>query len=176
MMQTTDNPGKVLVVAAHPDLAASKANRAMLSEIGPMPDVITADLYAEELDPERYEAYMAESKALVLQFPFYWAAAPARMKQWTDEVFMALSRTGLLQGKTLAVATTAGSEFDAYRSGGRNRYTMDELLRPYQFMANHTGMTWQSPFVIYGLGREDADRSLAEGVAAYRKWIEALAG
>ena len=38
------------------------------------------------------------------------------------------------------VVTTAGSEHDAYRSGGRNRFTVDELLRPYQASAVHAGM------------------------------------
>ena len=38
-------------------------------------------------------------------------------------------------GKRLVVATTTGSEYEAYRSGGRNGFTMDELLRPYQVSA-----------------------------------------
>ena len=54
------------------------------------------------------------------------------------------------------VVTTAGSEHDAYRSGGRNRFTVDELLRPYQASAVHAGMIWQTPLVVYGMGTSEA--------------------
>ena len=57
-------------------------------------------------------------------------SAPSLLKRWLDEVFTYLAKTPAVAGKTLMVVTTAGSEHDAYRSGGRNRFTVDELLRP----------------------------------------------
>lgn len=77
-------------------------------------------------------------------------------------------------GKTLMVVTTAGSEHDAYRSGGRNRFTVDELLRPYQASAVHAGMIWQTPLVVYGMGTSEASKNIAEGINCYKQRIEAL--
>ncbi|MDR1675841.1 MAG: NAD(P)H-dependent oxidoreductase, partial [Tannerella sp.] len=100
------------------------------------------------------------------------ASAPSQLKKWCDELFIGL--TEQVKGVKLLVATTTGSEYDAYRSGGRNRYTLDELLRPYQLLANHSGMIWQTPFVVYGTSLPDAAQSIAAGASAYRGKIEAL--
>ena len=43
-------------------------------------------------------------------------------------IFAIAVMTGV-KGKTLTVATTTGSEYDAYRSGGKNMYTMDVARR-----------------------------------------------
>lgn len=74
------------------------------------------------------------------------------------------------------VVTTTGSEFDAYRSGGRNRFTVDELLRPYQGGAVHAGMVWQTPFVVYGMGTPDAEKNIALAADLYKKRVMALIG
>ena len=37
-------------------------------------------------------------------------------------------KTPAVAGKPLTVVTTTGSEYEAYRSGGRNRFTVDELF------------------------------------------------
>ena len=79
-------------------------------------------------------------------------------------------------GKPLLVVTTTGSEFDAYRSGGRNRFTVDELLRPYQGGAVHAGMIWQTPFVVYGMGTPDAEKNIALAADLYKKRVMALIG
>lgn len=81
-----------------------------------------------------------------------------------------------MAGKPLMVATTTGSERDAYRSGGRNGFTLDELLRPYQVGAAHAGMSWQTPFIVYGTGTPDAEKNIAQGVDLYKKKVTALIG
>ena len=83
---------------------------------------------------------------------------------------------GKNSGKPLLVVTTTGSEFDAYRSGGRNRFTVDELLRPYQGGAVHAGMVWQTPFVVYGMGTPDAEKNIALAADLYKKRVMALIG
>ena len=72
------------------------------------------------------------------------------------------------------IETTTGSEYDAYRSGGRNRFTTDELLRPYLGRAIHSGMAWQTPIVVYGMGTADAGKNIAEGANSYKQRIEML--
>ena len=111
---------------------------------------------------------------MIYQFPFYWMSAPSLLKKWQDEVFTFLSKTPAVAGKPLTVVTTTGSEFDAYRSGGRNGFTTDELLRPYQASAIHSGMVWQTPIVVYGMGTADAGKNIAEGANTYRQRVEML--
>ena len=96
------------------------------------------------------------------------------VKKWQDEVFTHLSKTPAVAGKPLMIVTTTGSEYDAYRSGGRNRFTTDELLRPYQGSAIHSGMAWQTPIVVYGMGTADAGKNIAEGANSYKQRIEML--
>lgn len=103
-------------------------------------------------------------------------SAPSLLKKWQDEVFTYLAKTPAVAGKPLMVVTTTGSEFDAYRSGGRNRFTVDELLRPYQVGAIHAGMVWKTPIIAYGMGTNDAAKNIAEGANLYRQTVEALIG
>jgi len=165
---------EVLILLAHPDMAASKANAAMIESVKDLPYVRIINIYEAPFEVATYTEAFREAKHIVFQFPFYWASAPHLLKKWCDEIFGAIQNNPGVKGKTLTVATTTGSEYEAYRSGGRNMYTMDELLRPYQVLANHSGMVWQTPFVLYGASLPDADKRIKEGAPAYRQKISSL--
>lgn len=169
---------QVVVLLAHPRMKESQANKALLEAIDDMEEVAVYNLYEmpeeEVFNVEVWSNILSHASALVYQFPFYWASAPSLLKRWQDEVFIALAKTPAVAGKTLLVATTTGSEHDAYRSGGRNGFTMDELLRPYQVGAMHAGMKWQTPFIVYGIGTAEANKNIAEGTNGYKRRIEAL--
>lgn len=168
---------KVVILLAHPNMQASQANKALINAVKDLPQVEIIDLYAspdKPFDAKAHEAKIKAARAVVFQFPFYWASAPSQLKKWIDEVFTPWAGSDVIKGKPLMVATTTGSEYDAYRSGGRNHFTMDELLRPYQLVANHSGMVWQTPFVVYGMGTPQAAENLKAGAADYRKRIEKL--
>ena len=168
------NKRDVLILVAHPDLVASKANAAMLQQIKDLDFVQAINIYEAPFEPASYIEAFREANHIVFQFPFYWASAPHLLKKWCDEIFGAVTTDVDIKGKTLTIATTTGSEYEAYRSGGRNMYTMDELLRPYQVLAVHSGMVWQTPFVLYGASLPDADRRIKEGAPAYREKIKSL--
>ena len=168
------NKRDVLILVAHPDLVASKANAAMLQQIKDLDFVQAINIYEAPFEPASYIEAFREANHIVFQFPFYWASAPHLLKKWCDEIFGAVTADVDIKGKTLTIATTTGSEYEAYRSGGRNMYTMDELLRPYQVLAVHSGMVWQTPFVLYGASLPDADRRIKEGAPAYREKIKSL--
>jgi glutathione-regulated potassium-efflux system ancillary protein KefG len=170
---------KVVILLAHPKMDESQGNKALVDSVADMEDVAVYNLYAMQeeqvLDVEEWNKVISHANAVVYQFPFYWLSAPSLLKKWQDEVFIALANTPTVAGKPLLVATTTGSDADAYRSGGRNRFTVDELLRPYQGSAIHSGMVWQTPIVVYGMGSADSAKNIAEGVALYKHKIEALA-
>ena len=171
---------QVVILLAHPDIKSSQANKALMDAVKEMEEVAIYNLY--EMRPE--DAYnidlwskiISQASALVFQFPLYWMSAPSLLKKWQDEVFTYLAKTPAVAGKALLVAVTTGSEYSAYRSGGRNNFTMDELLRPYQASALHAGMVWQTPVVAYGMGTADAGKNIAEGGHDYKLKIESLIG
>ena len=165
----------ILILLAHPDMTSSKANAAMIESVKDLPYVRIINIYEAPFEAVTYTEAFREAKHVVFQFPFYWASAPHLLKKWCDEIFGAIMSNPGVKGKTLTVATTTGSEYEAYRSGGRNMFTMDELLRPYQVLANHSGMIWQTPFVLYGASLPDADKRIKEGAPAYRQKISSLA-
>ena len=45
---------------------------------------------------------------------------------------------------------------------------------PYQGSAIHSGMAWQTPIVVYGMGTADAGKNIAEGANSYKQRIEML--
>ncbi|MDR1103294.1 MAG: NAD(P)H-dependent oxidoreductase [Tannerella sp.] len=169
----THNGRKSVILLAHPDFKNSKANKALVEAVKDMDGVTVTNLYEAPFTAETYRNLLSGAGSVVFQFPFYWASAPSQLKKWCDELFSGL--TEQVKGVKLLVAVTTGSEYDAYRSGGRNRYTLDELLRPYQLLANHSGMVWQTPFAVYGASLPTAAQSIAAGAVAYREKIEALA-
>ena len=169
---------KVVILLAHPNMKGSQANKALIDAVGDIEGVAVFNLY--ELSPDiafnvdEWSKIISDASAVIYQFPFYWMSAPSLLKKWQDEVFTFLSKTPAVAGKPLTVVTTTGSEFDAYRSGGRNGFTTDELLRPYQGSAIHSGMVWQTPIVVYGMGTADAGKNIAEGANTYRQRVEML--
>ena len=165
------NAKKVLVLVAHPDIASSKANAAMLEQIKDLDFVLIINIYEAPFELSTYSEVFREANHIVFQFPFYWASAPHMLKKWCDEIFFAITLDSDLKEKTLTVATTTGSGYDAYRSGGVNMFTMDELLRPYQALANHSGMIWTTPFVLYGALSPE---KMKEDILAYREKIKSL--
>lgn len=165
----------VLVLLAHPDMAKSKANAALSKAASEVEGVQVVNIYDYPVSPDAYREAMKQATTLVYQFPLYWMSSPHLLKQWTDEVFMAFVGEGLIKGKRLMVVTTAGSEEAAYQHDGRNKYTMDEYLRPFEGQANHAEMVWEQPLVVYGQSVDGADTRLAEGCEAYKARLQQLA-
>lgn len=170
--QTSQDSKQLVILLAHPNFGESKANKALIEAVKGMNGVTVIELYNAPFTIETYKQAITEAGTVVFQFPFYWASAPSQLKKWCDEIFGGL--TSVIKEKKLLVATTTGSEYEAYRSGGRNQYTLDELLRPYQLLANHSGMVWQTPFVLYGASLPTAPQSISDGAKAYKSRIESF--
>lgn len=167
---------KVVIILAHPKMKDSRANRMLIDTVKDIDGVSVFNLYEEELpfNVDEWTRTILDASAVVYQFPFYWLSAPSLLKKWQDEVFTYLSQTPAVAGKPLLVVTTTGSNAEAYRSGGKNCFTVDELLRPYQSSAIHSGMVWQTPIVVYGTGTGDIAKNAAEASNLYRQKIESL--
>jgi putative NADPH-quinone reductase len=175
------------ILLFHPNPARSNVNAAMARAAAHLPHVAIANmaaLYPAGIEMERDSAQEAarllRADRIVLQFPMQWYSTPALMKQWQDVV---LTRMGYvyadsegagLAGKPLMVAATMGAEEATYRPGGRNRFTVAELLAPLQASANRFAMDWRDPFLVYDAGALSAE-DLAETGDAYRHALAHLA-
>jgi glutathione-regulated potassium-efflux system ancillary protein KefG len=164
------NSNKVVILLAHPTFDKSVANKALIEAVKGLSGVKVIDIYAEPFKVGTYLQAITEAATVVFQFPFYWLSAPSQLKKWCDEIFGAFMET--IKDKKLQVSVTTGSEYEAYRSGGRNQFTIDELLRPYQALAHHSGMVWQTPFAVYGTGLPTAPDSIKVGAIAYKELIQ----
>jgi len=164
----------VVVLLAHPDIKKSKANAALSAAAAEVEGVQVINIYDYPVRPETYRECITNAKAIVYEFPVYWMSAPHLLKQWTDEVFMQFTVDGIIKGKHLMVVATTGSEESAYQHGGRNKYTMEEYLRPYEGQANHAEMVWEKPLVVYGQNVEGAQERLQKGCEEYKKRLEEL--
>lgn len=164
----------VIVLLAHPDIRKSTANAALSKTAADVEGVQVINIYDYPVAPDVYRECISRAKTIVYEFPFYWMSSPHLLKQWIDEVFMEFTQENAVKGKRLMVVTTTGSEEAAYRHDGRNKYTMDEYLRPFEGQANHAGMIWEKPLVVYGQGTADAARLLESGCREYRKRLEEL--
>ncbi|MCC5802847.1 NAD(P)H-dependent oxidoreductase [Rossellomorea vietnamensis] len=168
---------KTLVLVGHPAIEESRMNKAWADRLEKEENITVHHLYKEypdmKIDVEREQHLLLGHDRIVFQFPFYWYSTPAILKEWQDQVLQygwAYGSEGTkLHGKEFLVVTSTGGPAGAYQSGGYNHYSMSELLKPLQAMANLTGMTFLPAYAEQGvrmLSDEEVSIS-AEKVAAY---------
>lgn len=173
---------RILVLHAHPRAAQSIAQRAMTGALAGLAGVTLRDLYA--LYPDFNINAAAEQEALlahdliVLQHPFYWYSAPAIIKEWLDIVLEAGWAYGeggtKLAGKYLMTAISTGGREEFYHANGRNRFSIEELLAPFNQTAHLCGMAYLAPFVVYAARKQSGDE-LAHAADDYRNLLEGFA-
>jgi glutathione-regulated potassium-efflux system ancillary protein KefG len=145
------------------------------------PGVTFHDLYEEypdlHIDVGREQALLLEHDVFIFQHPFFWYSVPALLKEWQDLVLehnWAYGAEGhRLVGKTTFNVLTAGGPEQAYRPGGYNRFTIRQLLAPWEATAHLCGMRYLAPFVVYGALRLVSD-TVQPHTAQYRQLLEAL--
>jgi glutathione-regulated potassium-efflux system ancillary protein KefG len=173
---------RVLILFAHPVLERSRVNRKLLDAVRGLPEVTIHDLYEVYptlgIDVAREQALLLEHDAIVFQHPFYWYSAPAILKEWQDLVLehgWAYGAGGdALRGKLTLNAISTGGPEHAYRREGYNRFTMRELLAPWDQTAHLCGMRFLAPFVVHAALKVEGRDELAGPRLAYRQVIEAL--
>ena len=84
---------------------------------------------------------------------------PPLLKQWIDVVLeynWAYGPHGnFLNGKKVLTALTAGGTREVYCSEGKNHYTINQFLRPFEQTARLCGMRYLPPFAVLGTHRLD---------------------
>ncbi len=177
----TTNARRVLILFAHPALQKSRVNRHLIAAAREIEGVTLHDLYEEypdlHIDVDREQQLLLEHDIIVWQHPFYWYSSPALLKEWQDlvlEVGFAYGENGTaLRGKKVLTAITTGGPADSYHADGFNRFTVRQLLAPFEQTVRLCEMEYLPPFVIQGTHHLSPEEISAH-CKLYRRAIEAL--
>jgi glutathione-regulated potassium-efflux system ancillary protein KefG len=172
---------RILILYAHPRPSSSIVQRALSNTAKSISGVTFHDLYAAYpdfgIDAAREQELLVAHDVIILQHPFYWYSSPAILKEWQDIVLdfgWAYGPGGnSLHGKIMMQAISTGGAEGFYHAKGRNRYSVDELLRPFNQTAYLCGMAYLKPFVVYE-GRRISDDVLEGHVTRYRELLAGL--
>lgn len=175
-------PRRILVLLAHPVLERSRVNRRLADAAREVKGVHVHDLYeaypALHLDVQREQRLLDEHDVIVFQHPFYWYSTPAMLKEWQDLVLehnWAYGSKGKhLVGKITFNALTTGGPEQAYRAEGHNRFTVRQLLAPYEQTAMLCQMRYLAPFVVHSALRLETEEHVRPAVHDYVRLLTAL--
>jgi glutathione-regulated potassium-efflux system ancillary protein KefG len=159
-----EGEGALLLVLAHPTYEHSRANRALFDAVGVRDGVTLHDLYETYpdfgIDIRHEQALLVAHRTIMLQFPLYWYATPALLKEWFDLVWLqgfAYGERGTrLAGKTLSCVITTGGDTASYGPDGRHGHAATEFLRPLERTAYLCGMRWDDPLILHSDRLDDA--------------------
>jgi glutathione-regulated potassium-efflux system ancillary protein KefG len=173
---------KILLLLAHPVLERSRVNRRLVEAVRGLEGVTVHDLYeaypSMQLKVRREQTLLIEHDVIVFQHPFYWYSTPAILKEWQDLVLehnWAYGEKGHhLDGKITFNAVSTGGPEAAYGEKGFNRFSVRQLLAPYELTANLCRMKFLPPFIVHSAFQVETDEHLAPIVADYRRLFEAL--
>jgi glutathione-regulated potassium-efflux system ancillary protein KefG len=149
---------RILILFAHPALEKSRVHTTLLKHIRSVPGITFHDLYQVypdfDIDVKKEQALLLDHDIIIFQHPFYWYSSPAILKQWQDLVLehhWAYGRDGrMLEGKWIFNAISSGAKIEAYSNEGRNRFTIHQLLTPFDQTAYLCKMKYLPPFIIDG--------------------------
>ena len=175
---------KTLVIVIHPDMGISQINKRWLQELHQFPDKYTVhDLYKTypdgKFDIEREQELIGSHDKIIFQFPFYWFSSPPFLKKWFDEVLLYGwaygSKSGYkVGGKKVTLAISAGISEGDFSATGRYKYTMRELLRPFELTFEYIKADYREPFIYYGLEQDPSAEHIERSVPLYLDFIHGL--
>ncbi len=172
---------KILIYYVHPAPHKSRINRALIDAVSGIENITVVRLYDEYpdyyIDVKKEQQRLLEHDVIVWQHPFYWYSSPPLLKEWIDLVLehgFAYGKDGnALQGKKVLNAITTGGSKMAYQEGGRNRFTIRQLLAPFDQTCHLCKMPYLPPFVTHGSLMID-ENGIRDAAENYRKIIIAL--
>ena len=175
---STENPGSIYVLAAHPHWRDSRVNRRLFAAAQRVPGVDANDLYGTypdfAIDVEVERERLARADLVVLLHPIQWYSMPPLQKLWLDDVLgygWAYGPGGTaLQGKDCWLVATTGGPEPSYHPQSYNRYFFDAFLPPYEQTAALCGMRFLPPLLLHGARRA----SEAEVAAHVEMFVQRL--
>jgi glutathione-regulated potassium-efflux system ancillary protein KefG len=172
---------KIAILVFHPVLHKSRVNKMLLKAAEGISGVrcrLMYDLYPDfHIDVQEEQDILLQHDIIVWQHPLYWYSSPSLLKEWLDLVLehgFAYGREGrALEGKKVMSAISSGGRRETYGSEKGVKFTVRELLAPYEQTVNLCRMQYLPPFVTHGthlLNEKQIERAAGD----YARIIEGL--
>ncbi|ARO02282.1 NAD(P)H-dependent oxidoreductase [Lactiplantibacillus paraplantarum] len=144
---------KTLVLFAHPNASSSTTMPFFEKAASVVEGVVwhsVESVYKGQLNVQREQTFIKSFDRIVFQFPMYWYSCPANLKQYVDDVFTRKFTIAckFLSKKELGLVVTTGDSARNFQAGSLEKFTFSELLRPFEAIANKTGMRYLRPLVV----------------------------
>jgi glutathione-regulated potassium-efflux system ancillary protein KefG len=149
---------KIAILVFHPVLHKSRVNRVLLKELEGVSGVHIRhiyDLYPDyQIDVRAEQEILLQHDIIVWQHPLYWYSSPSLLKEWLDLVLehgFAYGREGrALEGKMILSAISSGGRRQAYGSEEGVKFSIRQLLAPFEHTVILCRMQYLPPFVTHG--------------------------
>lgn len=172
---------RILILFAHPKFEQSRANKILVQELKNKAGVTFHDLYEHypdfHIDIPYEKDLLVRHDVIIWHHPFYWYSCPPLLKQWIDLVLefgWAYGPNGnALHGKKCLQVITTGGSSAVYCAEGRNIYSINQFLRPFEQTARLCGIHYLSPFAIMGT-HQLSEEALRKYAAQYQQIIGCL--
>ena len=178
---------KILLVVAHPNIESSIGNKTIIDHFMSLhPETELDELYKLypnfKIDVKKEQEKLIKADFIILQFPMFWYNAPALMRQWFESVlehgFAYGSKGKALEGKKLLLSITTGSPIEAYKEGGMQSYTIEDLTKGFHQLANLCSMKWDGYIVTGNLvfflrDKPEEMKKMKERLAEHAKELSA---
>lgn len=172
---------KILILFAHPRYEQSRTNHALLQGVADLAEVTFHDLYERypefHIDVAHEKSLLEQHDIIIWHHPFYWYSCPPLLKQWIDVVLefnWAYGPGGnALTGKTCLQVITTGGDSEVYCSAGRNHYSINTFLRPFEQTARLCGMKYLPPYAVTGTYKL-SDEELSKHARDYQRILLSL--
>ena len=172
---------KIVILVFHPVLHKSRVNKTLLKAIEGIDGVSCRymyDLYPDyQIDIKKEQEVLQQHDIIVWQHPLYWYSSPSLLKEWLDLVMehgFAYGREGrALDGKKVLSAISSGGRRNTYGSKEGVKFSIRQLLTPFEQTVTLCRMKYLPPFVTHGthlLNQEQID----EAAEDYMRIIEGL--
>lgn len=172
---------KIVVMIFHPLLHKSRVNSALINAVKYLEGVSCRymyDLYPDyQIDIQKEQELLLQHDIIVWQHPLYWYSSPSLLKEWLDLVLehgFAYGKAGrALEGKMVMSAISSGGRKETYGSSEGVKFSIPQLLAPFEQTVNLCRMRYLPPFVTHGthlLNMEQIELAAAE----YKRTISGL--
>ena len=148
----------IAILVFHPVLHKSRVNSVLLKKVEGMGGVMVRhmyDLYPDfQIDVKNEQEILLQHDIIVWQHPLYWYGSPSLLKEWIDLVLehgFAYGREGrALEGKMILSAISSGARRNTYGSAEGVKFTIRQLLAPFEQTVSLCRMRYLPPFVTHG--------------------------
>lgn len=142
---------ETLVVVAHPQIDSSTTQQFFKSATESLNN-IDYHVLGKDFNIDSEQQLLLKNDRIIFQFPMYWYSAPGLLKTWLDDVLTSgfVERNqNVFSNKELGLVVTTGSAEKDFQAGGRENFSISEILKPFEALANKTNMKYLTPLVVY---------------------------